>query len=99
MTETQPNMFETPKFFGDGIDEQETVRLTAHLICFIDFVKDGREYTLRQVSDALGMLDSSASARWRQVKALGGEYEKRKDEKIRGLKWYRLTKVPEGYGE
>lgn len=87
------------RIHGEGIDATEKIRLTQHLIRFINFVKDGRERTLGEVADALHMMQTSASARWRNIKDLGGAYEKRKDEKIKGLYWYRLTRVPEGFGE
>ncbi len=84
-------------FKGPGLDEQDKVRLTKHLQNFIAYVSDGKEHTLNEIAEALGMSQCSASARFRDVKRMGGRYEKRRDEVRRGLWHYQLTQVPKDY--
>ena len=76
------------------LDPDDIPRLTEHLRKFIAYVSDFQEHTLTEIASQLGMSACSASARWRDVKKLGGLYTKRKDAHTPGLWWYRLTKKP-----
>lgn len=70
--------------------EQDGKRLTSHLQKVFDLMKDNRWRTLRQISDAVGCTEASASARLRDLRkswagghivdrrrVAGGQYEYR----------------------
>lgn len=83
-----------PKFHGADITPAETKRLTPHLQRFIAYVSDGAEHTLGEVAKKLGMMETAASARYRQIKSFGYTYERRKDDAVPGLWHYRVTGWP-----
>jgi len=93
---TQPSLLDlplrAPVFHGSDLEPQDVPRLKKHLENFLNLVQDGKERTLGNIAQALGMSQCSASARWRDLKRMGYSYEKRRDDVITGLYHYRLVK-------
>ena len=92
--ELQASLFDLPPrppvFHGPDLEPEDTVRLTKHLQRCIDFISDGHEWTLREMGEAVGCLDSSASARKRQLCTMGYNITKRRDAERPGVWLYRL---------
>lgn len=97
---TQPSLLDLPlrppTFHGE-LEQSDIPRLTRHLRRFVEYVSDFNEHTLSEVASTLGMSACSASARYRDLKRLGGAYTKRRDENVPGLWHYLVTRLPEGF--
>lgn len=65
----------------------ERKRLGAQLQRVLAFMADGGEHTLREIADACQCLETSASARIRDMRKLGYTIGKREHTQKRGL-WY-----------
>lgn len=78
--------------FHGPLGPEDVPRLTKHLERFIEYVSDGKEHRLDVTARDLGMMQTSASARWRQIKDFGYDYEKRKE--APGLYMYKVVKWP-----
>ncbi len=91
--EYQPSLLDLPprepKFFGE-MEPQDVPRIRKAHKRFMELVSDGAWRTLEDVAKTLGMSQTAASARWRDLKYINRRYEKKRDEKIAGLWHYRL---------
>lgn len=71
----------------------ERTRLAAQLQRVLDYTLGTGWHTLRQISDACKCSEPSASARLREARKHGYIVERRKDEAVEGLNWYRVSET------
>lgn len=94
MSEVQGQLFVAPpKFGGVTIEPEDVPRLKKHLEKVLRIMSDGNWHTLSELANRVGCSQTSASARIRDLKkSWAGSHtvEKRRDEKVAGLWWYRV---------
>lgn len=95
MKHSAPTLFDLgPTFHGADLDAEDVPRLERQLDKVIALMSDGKARTLAQIAMACGCEPQSASARLRQMRNdLGYTVERRKDEKRRGLFFYKATRL------
>ncbi len=70
----------------------DAARISTQLAKVRDLMADGQWRTLREISDATGAPEASASARWRDLKKLGYTTQReRVGDPARGLWRYRVV--------
>lgn len=71
---------------------EDIPRLSTQLERVESFMNDRQWHSLRQIAAATGCLETAASARLRDLRKGGYTVDRRKDERVRGLWWYRAFK-------
>ena len=93
MTYAQLDLADQPHFDGDDIDHaRDGERLTGQLLRIWEVIKDGKWYTLTDISIAAKATEASVSAQLRNLrKHRFGGHEIEKEYLDDGLYRYRLT--------
>lgn len=76
------------KFLGATFDSaRDEERLSKQLKAVHDVMKDGQHRSLRQMADAAGCPEASASARFRDLKRLGFPMQKKNEGRGTWIYW------------